>query len=83
MGTFNDPNHVCFFHLYDDSGAFYGIPAEGRVYSQDTDCVLGNVFLGSSSDWKSKINRYVCGTACLFCNTGMAVFLGKMHALKV
>ena len=64
-------------------GAFYGLPAEGRVFIQETNCVLGNFFLGSASDWKSKINRYVCGTACLFCNTGMAVFLGKMHALKV
>ena len=33
MGTFNDPNQFCIFHFYDDSGAFYGVPEESRVYS--------------------------------------------------
>ncbi|MFR4578731.1 MAG: hypothetical protein ACLT76_02880 [Clostridium fessum] len=42
-----DPDRVCFFHLYDQSGAFYGIPAEGAEYTvKDTDCDAGECFQG-------------------------------------
>ncbi len=66
MGTFNDPNQFAYFHLYDDSGAFYGIPAEGRVIQSRHDCVLGNVFLGVLLIGKAKSTGMFVGLLAFF-----------------
>lgn len=74
-GTFNDPNQFAF-HFYHDAGAFYGVPAESSLYSENAHRFLGNVSAWCISDWKGKINRNVYRSAGVRWRTDRAVFLG-------
>ena len=83
MGTFNDPNQFAFFIFTMILVLFMEYRRKAEYTVKTRIACWGMFFWGVLLIGKAKSTGMFVGLLAFFCNTGMAVFLGKMHALKV